>query len=67
MFPALVSTNVDGYKSVNYIGLIPVMIESIKEQQKQIEKLEMQNQQIDQIIKENEAIKILLNQLIHKK
>jgi hypothetical protein len=39
VFPDLVTTGKDGYKSVNYIGLIPVMIESIKEQQKQIETL----------------------------
>ncbi|MEP7142288.1 MAG: GEVED domain-containing protein [Ferruginibacter sp.] len=39
IFPNLVSTNAEGYKSVNYIGLIPVMIESIKEQQRQIEEL----------------------------
>ena len=39
IFPELVSTDKDGYKSVNYIGLIPVMIESIKEQQHQIDEL----------------------------
>ena len=39
IYPELVSTDKDGYKSVNYIGLIPVMIESIKEQQKQIDEL----------------------------
>ncbi|MEO7313528.1 MAG: tail fiber domain-containing protein [Chitinophagaceae bacterium] len=39
VFPELVSTDQDGYKSINYIGLIPVMLESIKEQQKQIDEL----------------------------
>ena len=39
IFPELVSTNANGYKSVNYIGLIPVMIESIKDQQQQINEL----------------------------
>lgn len=33
VFPELVITNREGYKSVNYLGLIPMMIESIKEQQ----------------------------------
>lgn len=39
IFPELVNTDKDGYKSINYTGLIPVMIESIKEQQHQIDEL----------------------------
>ncbi len=39
IFPNLVYTNENGYKSVNYIGLIPVLIEAIKEQQKVINQL----------------------------
>lgn len=39
LFPELVSTNKEGILAVNYSGLIPVMIESIKEQQKQIDAL----------------------------
>lgn len=39
VFPELVKENERGELSVNYMGLIPVLIESIKEQQKQIEKL----------------------------
>jgi cell division protein FtsB len=35
---------------VNYIGLIPVMIESIKEQQKQIEALKKENAAIKKMI-----------------
>ncbi|MCF2505092.1 tail fiber domain-containing protein [Dyadobacter sp. CY107] len=31
VFPELVSTNKDGFKSVNYIGLVPHLIESVKE------------------------------------
>ncbi len=30
IFPYLVSTDKDGYKSVNYIGVIPVLVESVK-------------------------------------
>ncbi|MEG0928291.1 tail fiber domain-containing protein [Chryseobacterium sp.] len=36
LLPELVITSEDGYKSVNYIGMIPVLIEAVKEQQKQI-------------------------------
>ena len=48
IFPELVCTDNEGFKSVNYIGLIPVMIESIKEQQQQINQ---QQQQIDELMK----------------
>ena len=39
LFPELVTENKDGLLAVNYSGLIPVLIESIKEQQKQIDEL----------------------------
>lgn len=37
--PEVVSTNEDGYKSVDYAKLVPLLIESIKAQQKEIEEL----------------------------
>lgn len=42
LFPDLVTTDGSGYKSVNYIGLVPVLIEAIKAQQAQIEGLQQQ-------------------------
>lgn len=39
VFPELVTDTDEGIKSVNYNGLIPVLIEAIKEQQAQIETL----------------------------
>lgn len=36
IYPELVETNVTGYKSVNYIGLVPVLLEGIKDLQKQL-------------------------------
>ena len=39
LFPELVMENKDGILAVNYSGLIPVLIESIKEQQLQIDEL----------------------------
>jgi hypothetical protein len=39
VFPNLVKEGKDGVLSVNYSGLIPVMIESIKDQQRQIDEL----------------------------
>lgn len=40
IFPQLVFTDEKGYKSVDYTKLIPLLVEGMKAQQKQIEKLE---------------------------
>jgi hypothetical protein len=40
IFPEVVKTESNGYKSVNYNGMIPVLVEAIKEQQRQIEELQ---------------------------
>ena len=48
LFPELVKEDNKGMLSVNYSGLIPVLIESIKEQQKQIDELK---KLVDQLIK----------------
>lgn len=37
IFPELVNSDADGYLNVNYVGLIPVIVETLKEQQKVIE------------------------------
>ncbi|MFQ5633299.1 MAG: tail fiber domain-containing protein, partial [bacterium] len=39
VFPELVRSGLNGMKSIDYNGLIPVLVEAIKEQQKQISKL----------------------------
>lgn len=39
IFPDMVNTDIKGYKSVNYIELIPVLLKAIQEQQKEIEVL----------------------------
>ena len=38
-FPELVETNGDGYKSVDYTKLTPILIEAVKTQQSQIKEL----------------------------
>ena len=50
VFPDLVSQSRDsaGYYSVNYIGLIPVIVEALKDQRLEIEK---QREQIKQLVK----------------
>jgi hypothetical protein len=45
LYPELVMTDDNGYKSVDYSRLTPVLVEAIKEQQEQIDELrEMVNQ-----------------------
>lgn len=39
LMPELVDINIEGYRQVNYNGLIGVLIEAVKEQQKEINKL----------------------------
>jgi len=60
VFPEVVKTENNGYKSVNYDGMIPVLLEATKEQQKTILKLEAEN---DRLKKENEQINARLEHL----
>lgn len=46
-FPEVVKTERDGYKSVNYNGMIPVLLEAIKEQQKIIDQLKAENSEME--------------------
>lgn len=46
ILPALVKTDGEGYKSIDYIGLLPIMLEAIKEQQKEIEALKLDIQKM---------------------
>ncbi len=42
---------IDGYKGVDYAKLVPLLIESIKEQQKMIDELKKENSEIKEILK----------------
>ncbi len=42
IYPELVTTDKNGYKSVDYSRLTPILVEAMKEQQKKIEELEAQ-------------------------
>ena len=46
LFPELVKEDKEGILSVNYSGLIPVLIESIKELEKKVERLEQLTQSL---------------------
>ncbi|KAA0992922.1 tail fiber domain-containing protein [Dyadobacter aurulentus] len=49
VFPELVTTNAEGFKSVNYIGLIPHLIESVKELKQENASLKKQLERIDEL------------------
>jgi hypothetical protein len=61
VFPNLVHTNSEGYKSVNYIGLVPVLIEATKEQQtiidNQKEELKTQKTELENLKKQINDLK----------
>jgi len=59
-YPELVSTNREGYKTVDYMKLTAILIEAVKEQQQVIEELENKN---IQFINEIEKINDLQNQI----
>ena len=52
VLPELVYTDDKGFKSVDYIKLTPVLIEAIKEQQKEIEELKATNSKLQSQIEE---------------
>lgn len=60
VFPELVNTDANGYKSLNYIGVIPVLTEAVKEQQSEIEDLKKENQELksalESLLKRVEAL-----------
>jgi len=42
LYPESVSEDEEGYLSINYVGLIPIIVEANKQQEKRIEALEAQ-------------------------
>jgi len=63
IFPELVSTDANGYKSVNYIGVVPVLVEAVKAQQKQIDAQKWEIDELKAQVKENAAFKKQLAEL----
>lgn len=49
IYPEMVFTDEKGYKSVDYAKITPVLVEAIKEQQKQIEELKVKVAEIDKL------------------
>lgn len=73
VFPEVVDTNKDGFKSIQYAKLTPVLVEAIQEQQQIIDSLQItvtslqaKNQSQEKQFSENNAQLILLNARIEK-
>ncbi|RLD74169.1 MAG: hypothetical protein DRJ07_19920, partial [Bacteroidetes bacterium] len=63
VLPELVKTDTDGYKAVAYDKLTAVLIEAVKEQQKQIEELKEKNNTLSAQVSEIDALKAEMNEL----
>ncbi len=63
VLPELVIDNANGYKSVDYTKISAVLIEAIKEQQKQIEELKEKNNNLSKQVSEIDLLKAEMNEL----
>jgi len=70
LFPDLVNTDKNGFKSVNYAKFAPLLIEAIKEQQKMIDELKSENANLKSenksIVKDIVSIKTMLEESAKK-
>jgi uncharacterized protein YlxW (UPF0749 family) len=51
----MVQTDAEGYKSVDYSRMAPVLVEAIKQQQKQIESLKKKVDQLEKSSRKNNS------------
>lgn len=58
-FPELVTTNKDGFKAVNYIGLIPHLIEAVKELDKKTEEISALKKELASVQEMNKKLSAL--------
>lgn len=63
IFPELVQTDEKGFLSVNYIGLVPHLIEAIKELSNTNQEFRLKNEQFSAKISEIEDLKLRINRL----
>jgi hypothetical protein len=63
-FPELVKTDDKGFKSVNYTGLIPHLIESVKELDKKYQEVKSENDALKAALKRVDKLEATLNKLV---
>ncbi len=66
VFPELVREDKDGFLAVNYQGMIPVLLEALKEQQKQIDEKVAVNSDIQKQLEEQKKINDALQGRMNK-
>lgn len=66
VFPELVSTNKDGYKSVDYTKLTPILLEAVKELKNQYSELEKRLTNVEKQNSELKNLKELVNNFVSK-
>jgi hypothetical protein len=54
LFPELVKADDKGFLSVNYVGLVPYLIQSVKEQQKKLDAMQQQIDELKKLVKDRE-------------
>jgi hypothetical protein len=63
VLPELVSTDRAGYKSVAYANVVPVLVEAIKQQQKQLDAVRTENARLKSRLKQMESMQSQLSAL----
>ena len=63
VMPELVNTDKDGFKSVDYTGITPVLIEAIKEQQTIIDQQQKKNEELEAKVNKLEK---MMEELLNK-
>jgi hypothetical protein len=63
VLPELVSTDAQGYKSVAYVNVVPVLVEAIKQQQKQIETLQDRERRVETLEAQVAALTAAIREL----
>jgi hypothetical protein len=67
VIPEIVSTGTDGYKSIDYAKLVPVLVEGLKAQQQEIKEQKEQNETLAKKFEEQQKQIDALKKLVTKK
>jgi hypothetical protein len=63
VYPNLVATDAQGLKSVEYTQIIPLLVEALKEQQKEIDELREQQKEMDALKEQQKEIQTLKEEI----
>jgi hypothetical protein len=63
VLPELVSTDAQGYKSVAYVSVVPLLVEAMKQEHKQLEAVKAENARLKARLQQMEALQSQLSSL----